>query len=206
MSPASLFLGIDPGASASMALVRASLTRSGSVAGDRPHLVAAWSIYGSTRAAWDRRLDQALQELAAHDVEAAWMEIPGGRGKTINRYSSDWLLGLGKRIGRMQEALRQRLELQTMDLSSGDWPGLVGVRVGKVAASLRPKAPEGAHRLGEAALHVVGAVRAPRTWAGLSDAEAERLVSISEATLIAAAGVEQLRRATDQARRGPCTR
>lgn len=177
-------IGVDPGESAAIAVVRGSR-------GKRPVLLGLWQIHGSTDAAWFRRADVAVGALwdvldAAEDYEASHARVglegvvPVARGPFAH-HASGW--GLGFRAGVLFAMLREQLGVMPCVVlpSKAGWWGPLTMG-GK---PLGPKRDGGQHRIGEAGLFCDGAGAA---LAGLdmgSDAAKARRVDAAEAILIA---------------------
>lgn len=170
-----LCIGIDPGASASVSLIRRRR-------GLQPLYVGGWSIWGGSDAAWWRRYDEAAAGLRAALDErpglpiTAALEVPGGRGASRKKLGPDTWLGMGRRAGRL-EGLVRAVGAPLHDLGSDRWPRLAQVPVGKRGT--------GAHRLQEAAQALEGFGAALARIPSGSDSAHERLVCLAESALIA---------------------
>lgn len=173
-----LAIGIDPGKSASVALVAKG-------AAARPVLLGVWSIYGAD-APWRVRAEEAISNAAAAMPEGAglagtFVEVPAARGRTRGeKFGPDVWLGLGQRIGWLSCLAHGAGLGPLVQVPSGDWPKALGLRKGKQG--------DGQHRIGEAAMHCdTGAWR--RTLLMGTAASTERAICQAESILIAAAAL-----------------
>ena len=199
-----LIIGIDPGRSAAVAVVRAP-------AQGRPVLLGAWNVFGakhksSAERAWGRSLDKCLAELGtlAPMVARIWVEDPPADGKTKKRAKGnpwgkggrmgstrgpDFLLRLGRFQGELIRGLRTLYGMDPLLLPQNEWAKELRVPNGKQTAPFG-STPRGWHRCAEAALHVEG-YKLPPT--AKDDNAGERTVAIAEAVLIAACGAQRWR-------------
>ena len=179
-------LGIDPGASAAMALVEYGLTPGRRLAG-------MWSIYGASRPRADRKAD-ALREVAEiigvrrNDAGRiigrayldVWIELPAAGGASVNR--NGWQLAVGRSIGRFEAEVALSFGVVARMIKANVWPKVCGVRCGK------HKRDEGLHRVQEARIRLEDSEAWVAGMAGESAAARERRIALAEACLIAFAG------------------
>ena len=190
-----LALGIDPGASTGLALVR-------DVPGGLPELLGAWCAWGADRE-WLRRLNESLgvvgvlafdRGVALADV-VVWVEEPPSHWRSGGpRNTQAAARGIGRRMGQVEMAWAQRTE--------GTWPRRVQGPEwwepwrGQVAHG---KIGDGGHRIAEAGRWVEGARAVLAAMEQETTAARERRVDVAEAILIAGAaamaGPERARRA-----------
>ena len=179
-----LIICADPGASAS---ITAALDDGG------PRVQVVWqaSIWGSSRRSWMGRAISALGELEhvtgdypADGPQRLHIEVPASNSKSRRgKLGPATFTGLGRMIGRL-EALAFSAGYEVLLVDSGAWPKVLGLPTGKRG--------DGAHRLGEAAMHCIWS-GAPRPARGESNAETERAICLAESALMCAAvarGVE----------------
>ena len=180
-------IGIDPGASAAMALV--SYT-------DAPgrRLCGVWSIYGGAGPRLNRQA-QALQEverligvrrnsrgdfLSSAHVDV-WIELPAAGGASAaNR--NGWQVSLGRDVGRWEVHTANAFGVVARMIKANVWPRICGVRCGE------SKVDSGLHRINEARLRLDGAEMLVDGMAGDNGAARERRIARAEACLIALAG------------------
>lgn len=179
-----MVVGIDPGASAAVALV----DRAGA---GRPLLLGLWSVYGDW-APWLARADLALmaiQERPDGGSPVVYCEAPTGGGKTRGaKFTPDSWLGLGKRAGALRALAWARGLEVWHDVDQEDWAVALRLPNRKFPAEQRRGDPaDGWHRVLEAGQLVEGARENLKEMPHESDAAVERIVCAAEAILIACA-------------------
>jgi hypothetical protein len=170
-----LFIGIDPGASAVIAIIKRRV-------GKRPILLGAWSIHGDEQP-WQQRLDKARDELqktleGEGGTALAAIEIPAANGRTRKKMGPWTWLSMGWRAGRIHESVRL-LGVKVETMTTGEWPQAIKIPVGKDGLGL--------HRIDEAGALVEGAKEILASMPTSSAAAQERAICCAEAILIAAA-------------------
>ena len=177
-----LVLGVDPGRSAALALVECR-------PGARPRLVGSWSVWG-TPSIWWGRLQEALRGLPLAEVTTLAIERPAADGRQraevrAERGPATWL-GMGWRAGLIEGAVRSAAPAlaDVRHVDSGAWPRALRLPPGKQAHG---QFARGWHRVIEAQTLGVGLPAEVVRQPDITAAAQERLVSRSEAALIALA-------------------
>lgn len=188
MSDIGHFVGIDPGASTCLAMVRSD-------GRNRPVLRGLLQVFGADHL-WFPRLDQAVAIIAATceggGTPTCWLEdwAPKAKGERKVTRASAWI-GLGRRQGNCEHAwwstfgeLPARVPVATEQVSGGrlGWASILHLPHGKADHD------KGMHRVREAILHVEGARDAL-----MAIHNQGRQVDAAEACLIAAAAAMHAR-------------
>ena len=176
MTHSPLVIGVDPGRSAGLALMSATL--------GKPQLRACWNIYGYDTP-WRLRLLDALEQLppVRSRVAVAAIEVPPNGGRSHRFLGSGTWASLMLRVGLIQARLED-LGWECSHVSALVWPRDLGCRKGKGDNPLV--------RIDEASRLVRGFAHHVEQLPGRTKADWERRVCAAEASLIAAWRMREL--------------